>query len=135
MSGLLTDLRDFEKTVSTEYNKYLETAEPDLFDANESYKKTVEIDYIGKIATALSTLDNEVSGKARELLSVKLADAEGKLNAAIASLDGYDQKVIDGSFTDVKKIIADAKNASDENTLRFQQISILMLWIPLLMRL
>lgn len=114
MSGLLTDLRDFEKTVSTEYNKYLETAEPDLFDANESYKKTVEIDYIGKIATALSTLDNEVSGKARELLSVKLADAEGKLNAAIASLDGYDQKVIDGSFTDVKKIIADAKNASDE---------------------
>lgn len=114
MSGLLTDLRDFEKTVSTEYNKYLETAEPDLFDANESYKKTVETDYIGKIATALSTLDNEVSGKARELLSVKLADAEGKLNAAIASLDGYDQKVIDGSFTDVKKIIADAKNASDE---------------------
>ncbi len=114
MSGLLTDLRDFEKTVSTEYNKYLETAEPDLFDANESYKKTVETDYIGKIATALSTLDNEVSGKARELLSVKLADAEGKLNAAIASLDGYDQQVIDGSFTDVKKIIADAKNASDE---------------------
>ncbi len=114
MSGLLTDLRDFEKTVSTEYNKYLETAEPDLFDANESYKKTVETDYIGKIATALSTIDNEVSGKARELLSVKLADAEGKLNAAIASLDGYDQKVIDGSFTDVKKIIADAKNASDE---------------------
>lgn len=114
MSGLLTDLRDFEKTVSTEYNKYLETAEPDLFDANESYKKKVETDYIGKIATALSTLDNEVSGKARELLSVKLADAEGKLNAAIASLDGYDQKVIEGSFTDVKKIIADAKNASDE---------------------
>ena len=66
MSGLLTDLRDFEKTVSTEYNKYLETAEPDLFDANESYKKTVETDYIGKIATALSTLDNEVSGKARD---------------------------------------------------------------------
>lgn len=114
MSGLLTDLRDFEKTVSTEYNKYLETAEPDLFDANESYKKKVETDYIGVIATALSTLDNEVSGKARELLNVKLADAEGKLNAAIASLNGYDQKVIEGSFTDVKKIIADAKNASDE---------------------
>lgn len=114
MSGLLTDLRDFEKTVSTEYNKYLETAEPDLFDANESYKKKVETDYIGVIATALSTLDNEVSGKARELLNVKLADAEGKLNAAIASLAGYDQKVIEGSFTDVKKIIADAKNASDE---------------------
>lgn len=114
MSGLLTDLRDFEKTVSTEYNKYLETAEPDLFDANESYKKKVETDYIGVIATALSTLDNEVSGKARELLNVKLADVEGKLNAAIASLNGYDQKVIEGSFTDVKKIIADAKNASDE---------------------
>lgn len=115
MSGLLTDLRDFEKTVSTEYNdKYLGVAEPDLFDANESYKKKVETDYIGVIATALSTLDNEVSGKARELLSVKLADAESKLNAAISSLNGYDQKVIEGSFTDVKKIIADAKNASDE---------------------
>lgn len=114
MSGLLTDLRNFEKTVSTEYNKYLETAEPDLFDANESYKKTVETDYIGKIATALSNLDNVVSGKARELLNVKLTEAEGKLNAAIASLAGYDQKVVDGSFTDVKKIIADAKNASDE---------------------
>lgn len=114
MSGLLTDLRNFEKTVSTEYNKYLETAEPDLFDANESYKKTVETDYIGKIATALSNLDNVVSGKARELLNVKLTEAEGKLQAAIASLAGYDQKVVDGSFTDVKKIIADAKNASDE---------------------
>lgn len=114
MSGLLTDLRDFEKTVSTEYNKYYETKEPDLFDANESYKKKVETDYIGVIATALSTLDNEVSGKARDLLSVKLADAESKLNAAISSLNGYDQKVIEGSFTDVKKIIADAKNASDE---------------------
>lgn len=115
MSGLLTDLRDFEKTVSTEYNdKYLGVAEPDLFDANESYKKKVETDYIGVIATALSTLDNEVSGKARDLLSVKLADAESKLNAAISSLNGYDQKVIEGSFTDVKKIIADAKNASDE---------------------
>lgn len=115
MSGLLTDLRDFEKTVSTEYNdKYLGVAEPDLFDANESYKKKVETDYIGVIATALSTLDNEVSGKARDLLSVKLADAESKLNAAISSLNGYDQKVIEGSFTDVKKIIADAKNAFDE---------------------
>lgn len=106
INGILTDLRVLESNVSEEY---LATVSPAIFDAAESHKAEAET-YITKINDAVATLDNAVSTVAKSVFSNNFALANAKLDAAIAELTnaGYKSDVIAKSFSDVRKIVADA---------------------------
>lgn len=106
INGILTDLRVLESEVSEEY---LATVSPAIFDAAESHKTEAEA-YIAKINDAVAALDNSVSTVAKSVFSNNFALANAKLDAAIAELTnaGYNSDVIAKSFSDVRKIVADA---------------------------
>ena len=106
INGILTDLRVLESEVSEEY---LATVSPAIFDAAESHKTEAET-YIAKINDAVAALDNSVSTVAKSVFSNNFALANAKLDAAIAELTnaGYNSDVIAKSFSDVRKIVADA---------------------------
>lgn len=106
INGILTDLRVLESNVSEEY---LATVSPAIFDAAESHKAEAET-YITKINDAVAALDNAVSTVAKSVFSNNFALANAKLDAAIAELTnaGYKSDVIAKSFSDVRKIVADA---------------------------
>lgn len=106
INGILTDLRVLESEVSEEY---LATVSPAIFDAAESHKTEAET-YIAKINDAVAALDNAVSTVAKSVFSNNFALANAKLDAAIAELTnaGYNSDVIAKSFSDVRKIVADA---------------------------
>lgn len=106
INGILTDLRKLESEVSEEY---LATVSPAIFDAAESHKTEAET-YITKINDAVAALDNAVSTVAKSEFSNNFALANAKLDAAIAELTnaGYNSDVIAKSFSDVRKIVADA---------------------------
>lgn len=106
INGILTDLRVLESNVSEEY---LATVSPAIFDAAESHKAEAET-YITKINDAVAALDNAVSTVAKSVFSNNFALANAKLDAAITELTdaGYNSDVIAKSFSDVRKIVADA---------------------------
>lgn len=106
INGILTDLRVLESNVSEEY---LATVSPAIFDAAESHKTEAEA-YIAKINDAVAALDNAVSTVAKSVFSNNFALANAKLDAAITELTdaGYNSDVIAKSFSDVRKIVADA---------------------------
>lgn len=106
INGILTDLRVLESEVSEEY---LATVSPAIFDAAESHKTEAEA-YIAKINDAVAALDNSVSTVAKSVFSNNFALANAKLDAAITELTdaGYNSDVIAKSFSDVRKIVADA---------------------------
>lgn len=106
INGILTDLRVLESNVSEEY---LATVSPAIFDAAESHKTEAEA-YIAKINDAVAALDNSVSTVAKSVFSNNFALANAKLDAAITELTdaGYNSDVIAKSFSDVRKIVADA---------------------------
>lgn len=106
INGILTDLRVLESNVS---EKYLATVSPAIFDAAESHKAEAET-YITKINDAVAALDNAVSTVAKSVFSNNFALANAKLDAAITELTdaGYNSDVIAKSFSDVRKIVADA---------------------------
>lgn len=106
INGILTDLRVLESNVSEEY---LTTVSPAIFDAAESHKAEAET-YITKINDAVAALDNAVSTVAKSVFSNNFALANAKLDAAITELTdaGYNSDVIAKSFSDVRKIVADA---------------------------
>lgn len=106
INGILTDLRVLESNVSEEY---LATVSPAIFDASESHKTEAET-YIAKINDAVAALDNAVSTYAKSEFRNNFALANEKLDAAIAELTnaGYNSDVITKSFTDVRKIVAEA---------------------------
>lgn len=106
INGILTDLRLLESEVSEEY---LATVSPAIFDAAESHKTEAET-YIAKINDAIAALDDAVSTVAKSVFSNNFASANAKLNAAIDELTnaGYNSDVIVYSFSDVRKIVADA---------------------------
>lgn len=106
INGILTDLRVLESNVSEEY---LATVSPAIFDAAESHKAEAET-YITKINDAVAALDNAVSTVAKSVFSNNFALANAKLDAAITELidAGYNSDVIAKSFSDVRKIVADA---------------------------
>lgn len=106
INGILTDLRKLESEVSEEY---LATVSPAIFDAAESHKAKAET-YITKINDAVAALDNAVSTVAKSVFSNNFALANAKLDAAITELTdaGYNSDVIAKSFSDVRKIVADA---------------------------
>lgn len=106
INGILTDLRVLESEVSEEY---LATVSPAIFDAAESHKTEAEA-YIAKINDAVAALDNAVSTVAKSVFSNNFALANAKLDAAITELTdaGYNSDVIAKSFSDVRKIVADA---------------------------
>lgn len=106
INGILTDLRVLESEVSEEY---LATVSPAIFDAAESHKAEAET-YITKINDAVAALDNAVSTVAKSVFSNNFALANAKLDAAITELTdaGYNSDVIAKSFSDVRKIVADA---------------------------
>lgn len=106
INGILTDLRVLESNVSEEY---LATVSPAIFDAAESHKAEAET-YITKINDAVAALDNAVSTVAKSVFSNNFALANAKLDAVITELTdaGYNSDVIAKSFSDVRKIVADA---------------------------
>ena len=106
INGILTDLRVLESNVSEEY---LATVSPAIFDAAESHKAEAET-YITKINDAVAALDNAVSTVAKSVFRNNFALANAKLDAAITELTdaGYNSDVIAKSFSDVRKIVADA---------------------------
>lgn len=106
LNGILRELRALENNVSDEY---LSTISPAIFDAAESHKAEAEI-YITKINDAITVLDDAVSTVAKNVFRNKFALANAKLDAAIDDLTnaGYDSDVIAKSFTDVRKIVAEA---------------------------
>lgn len=106
INGILTDLRVLESNVSEEY---LATVSPAIFDASESHKTEAET-YIAKINDAVAALDNAVSTYAKSEFRNNFALANEKLDAAITELTnaGYNSDVITKSFTDVRKIVAEA---------------------------
>ena len=106
INGILTDLRVLESNVSEEY---LATVSPAIFDAAESHKAEAET-YITKINDAVAALDNAASTVAKSVFSNNFALANAKLDAAITELTdaGYNSDVIAKSFSDVRKIVADA---------------------------
>lgn len=111
INGLLGELRALESEVKTVYDAATGTT---LFDPNEDYKAQAE-GYSTKISNALTVLDNTVSSVARAEFSTSIADADGKLQAAIAELEAadYDETVVEEAFADVRKYIADAQAAED----------------------
>lgn len=106
LNGILRELRVLENNVSDEY---LSTISPAIFDAAESHKAKAET-YITKINDAITVLDDAVSTVAKNVFRNKFALANAKLDAAIDDLTnaGYDSDVIAKSFTDVRKIVAEA---------------------------
>lgn len=106
INGILTDLRVLESNVSEEYQA---TVSPAIFDAAESHKAEAET-YITKINDAVAALDNAVSTVAKSVFSNNFALANAKLDAVITELTdaGYNSDVIAKSFSDVRKIVADA---------------------------
>lgn len=106
LNGILRELRVLENNVSDEY---LSTISPAIFDAAESYKAEAET-YITKINDAITVLDDAVSTVAKNAFRNKFTLANAKLDAAIDDLTnaGYDSDVIAKSFTDVRKIVAEA---------------------------
>lgn len=106
INGILTDLCVLESNVSEEY---LATVSPAIFDAAESHKAEAET-YITKINDAVAALDNAVSTVAKSVFSNNFALANAKLDAVITELTdaGYNSDVIAKSFSDVRKIVADA---------------------------
>lgn len=106
LNGILRELRALENNVSDEY---LSTISPAIFDAAESHKAEAEI-YITKINDAITVLDDAVSTVAKNVFRNKFALANAKLDAAIDDLTNadYDSDVIAKSFTDVRKIVAEA---------------------------
>lgn len=106
LNGILRELRALENNVSDEY---LSTISPAIFDAAESHKAEAET-YITKINDAVAALDNAVSTVAKSVFSNNFALANAKLDAAITELTdaGYNSDVIAKSFSDVRKIVADA---------------------------
>lgn len=114
-------IRELTKKAGDEYGSI---ASPNLYD-----EKRANIEAAKALTTAINTLYTTFTGTAnataKTALETEIAAAKTTLEDAKATLVGYDKKVVNGAFSDIKSIISAAKTSLADPELAVKISSVL----------